>query len=70
MQRHTMVEIINNSRSTALERSVKTLLGVSLGGGGGWGGEGRYSILCATTLALSSVVIYTQDICSVRVRGF
>ena len=30
MQRHTMTEILNYSRSTALERSVKILMGVGL----------------------------------------
>ena len=48
MQRHTMAEIVNHSRSTALERSVKTLLG-SLN---------RFYV--ATSLALSSAVVYTD----------
>ena len=33
IQRHTMTEILNYSRSTALERSVKLLLGVGVGWG-------------------------------------
>ena len=39
MQRHEMTDIVNHSRSTALESSVKILLCVC-GGGGGRGGEG------------------------------
>ena len=43
MQRHTATEKVNHSRSTASERSVKTLLGGVVGGwmrGGGGGGGG------------------------------
>ena len=47
----TMTEIVNNS-STAFERSVKILLGW-----GGGGGLNRFYV--ATTLALSSAVVYT-----------
>ena len=44
MQRHAMSEIVNHSRSQALERSVKHYWGrggVGVGGGGGGGGGGR-----------------------------
>ena len=61
MQRHTMTEIVNLSRSTALERSVKTLYGV------GWGRLNRFYV--ATTLALV-LPWYTQDISSIRVKRF
>ena len=39
--RHTIAEIVNYSRITALERSVKIFLDVRVcvSGGGGWGGE-------------------------------
>ena len=57
MQRHTMTEIVNHSRSTVLERSVKTLLG----------GFDRFYV--ATTLALSSAVVYTRHLFSPR-EGF
>ena len=43
MQRHTMTEIVNHSRSSDLERSVKNLLGWA-------GGLNRFYV--ATTLAL------------------
>ena len=65
MERHTMTEIVNHSRSTALEWSVKTLLE-----GVGWegvGGFNRYYV--ATTLALSSAVAYTRHLFSPR-EGF
>ena len=64
MQRHTMAEIVNNKRSTALERSVKTLfvcVCVWWGGGGG-GGLNRFYV--ATTLTLSSAVVYTRHLFS------
>ena len=57
MQRHTMTEIVNQSRSTALERSVETLLG----------GFNRFYV--ATILALSSTVVYTRHLFSPR-EGF
>ena len=74
MQRHTMTEIVNHSRSTALERSVKTLMVcmcvcvcvcVCLCGGGRLN---RFYV--ATTLALSSAVVCTKHFCSVRAKGF
>ena len=40
MQRHTMTEIVNHSRSTALERSVKTFRGGGGGRGVDWAGRG------------------------------
>ena len=56
MQRHTITKIVNHSRSSALERSVKPY----------WGGEGgvlnRFYV--TTTLVLSSVVIYTRHLFS------
>ena len=64
MQRHTMIEIVNHSRSTVLERSVKILMG---GGGGGGGGLNRFYV--ATVLALSSAVVYTRYLFSLR-EGF
>ena len=54
---NTMTEIVHHSRSTALERSVKTLLG----------GLNRFYV--ATTLALSSAVVYTRHLFSPR-EGF
>ena len=71
MQRHTMTKIVNRSRSNALERSVKTLRGRGGGGGGGgWGGGNVY--IDFTWPQPSPLVLswYTQDICSVRVKGF
>ena len=35
MQIHTMTEIVNHGSSTALDRSVKILLGYGVGGVGG-----------------------------------
>ena len=52
MQRNTMTEIVNHSRNTAWERSVKILLG-SLN---------RFFVV--TTLALSSAVVYTRHLFS------
>ena len=70
MQRHTMTEILNHSRSIALERPIKTLLGVRGGGGGGGGGGagegGLNRFYVATTLALSSAVVYTRHLFSPR----
>ena len=54
MQRHSMTEIVNHNRSTALERSVKILRGEM-----GWAG-GLYRFYVATTVALSSAVVYTR----------
>ena len=53
MQRHTMTDTVN----AALERSVKY---------GGWvGGEGGLDrVYLATTLALSSAVVYTSHLFS------
>ena len=56
---HTMTEIVNHSRSTTLERSVKNLLRVGLG-------QELKSILLATTLALSSAVVYIRYLFSPR----
>ena len=59
MQRHTMTEVVNHSRSTALERSVKILLGVGwVGGEGGEGGLNRFYL--ATPLAPSFALVYTS----------
>ena len=68
MKRHTMIEIVNHSRSTALERSVKSLRG-GVGGveGGAMGGLNRFYV--ATTLALVghsvlfSPFIYSTVVC-------
>ena len=49
MQRHSMAEIVNHSRNTALERPVRILLGGGLVLGGG-GGLNRFYVI--TTLAL------------------
>ena len=57
MQRDTMTEIVNHSRSIALERSVKFCW---VAGGGGGAGLNRFYV--ATTLALSSAVVYTRQI--------
>ena len=46
MQRHTMTEIVNHSRGTALERSVKTL--------------SRFYV--AATLAIGSAMVYTRQL--------
>ena len=62
MQRHTMTEAVNHSKSTALERSIKILLGRE-----GEGGLNRFYV--ATTLALSSAVVYTKHLFSSR-EGF
>ena len=70
MQRHTMTEIVNRSWSTALERSVKTLLCVCVcawGGGGGGGGLNQFYV--AKTVALSSAMVYTSHLFSPR-EGF
>ena len=61
MQRQTMIEIVNHSRSTALERSVRILLGE------GGGGLNRFYV--AITLALRSAVVYTRHLFSPR-EGF
>ena len=61
MQRHTMTEVVNYSTSTALERSVKILLG------GGRGCLNRFYVI--TTLALSSALVYTRHLFSPR-EGF
>ena len=53
MQRHTMTEIVNHSRSIALESSVKTL----------------NRCYMATTLALTSAVVYTRYLFNPR-EGF
>ena len=54
-----MTEIVNHSRSTTLEWSVKILLGVGVDGG-----LNRFYV--ATTLALSSAVVYTRHLFSPR----
>ena len=67
MQRHTVTEIVNHSRSTALERSVKALLGW-LGVGAGGGDLNRFYL--ATTLVLSSTVVYTRYLFNIVYVGF
>ena len=71
MQRHTIKEVVNHSRSTGLERSeiysACVCVYVCVCGGGGGGGFNRFHV--ATTLALSSAVVYTRH-CSVRNKGF
>ena len=62
MQRHTVTETVNYSRSTAWERSVKYYLGWEVGGG-----LNRFYMV--TTLALSSAVAYTRRLFSPR-EGF
>ena len=52
-QRHTMIDIVNHSRSTALERSIICY----------WG-EGVFYV--ATILAFSSVVVYRRHLFSPR----
>ena len=67
MQRHTMTEVVHHSRSTALERSVKTLLvGVGLWGGGEGGGASMILYYVATILALSSAVVYRRYLLNPR----
>ena len=73
MQRHTMTEIVNHSSSTVLERSTKNFLGWVDGWVGGGGGDGRGGgggglnrFYLATTLALSSAVVYTSHLFSPR----
>ena len=59
--RHTIAEIVNYSRITALERSVKIFLDVRVCVWGGGGEEGVVNLFyVATTLALSSAVVYTR----------
>ena len=58
-----MTEIVNHSKSTALEWSVNFLLGLE-GVGGGGGGFNRFYV--ATTLAISSAIVYTRDLFSPR----
>ena len=48
MQRHTLTDVVNHSWSTALERSVKLLL------------RALNQFYVATTLALSSAMVYTR----------
>ena len=57
MQRHTMTEIVNHSRSTALQRSVNILLCVC-----GAGGLRLNQFYVATTIALTSTVVYTKHL--------
>ena len=68
MQRHELTEIVNYSRSTALEWSAK-IYWMMVGVGGEAGrvvmGEGFNRLYVATTLALNSAVV-SQDICLVR----
>ena len=54
MQWHTMTEIVNHSRSIVFERSVKILLGAL----------NQFDV--ATTLALSSIEVYTRQLFSPR----
>ena len=61
MQRQTMTEIVNHSRNTAPERSVKLLLG--LDGGMGWGGGGGLkSILRGHNLHCLQFVSKTRNV--------
>ena len=74
MQRHTMTEIVNHGRSTALERSVNILLKCVCVCGGGGGGQGGGTLIdfrfyMATTLALSSAMVYTRHLYS-PLEGF
>ena len=67
MPTHTLTDIVNHSRSNAFERSVKILLGsVCVGVGRGWRLNRFY---VATTLALSSAVVYTRHMFS-PLEGF
>ena len=68
MQRHTVTEIVNHSRSTALKWSVKIYW---VGGGrGSWVGGGLLNrFYVATILALSSALVYTRHLFSPR-EGF
>ena len=59
MQRHTVTEIVNHSRSTALERSVKKYI-TKLG----WGGINQFYV--ARALAISSAVVHTRHLFSPR----
>ena len=61
MQIHRMTETVNRSRSTALERSVKIFTG---------GGGGDFNQFYMATTSLLIMPWYTQDICSVCVKGF
>ena len=54
MQRHTLTDIVNHSKSTALEQSVKVLLG-----GLNW-------FYMATNLALIPAVVYTRLLFNLR----
>ena len=66
MQRHTMTEIVNHSRSTVLERSIKNILVVRWGGGGGGGVKSFFTWPQPSALVLAK---YTQNLTSVHVRG-
>ena len=71
---HTLQAEFNYMNSTPQQRLglgtvSKNFTGGGWGGGGGRG-EGRLNrFYVATTLVLSSAVVYTQDICSVHVHG-
>ena len=54
MQRHKITEIVNGSRNTALEQSVKFYLG------------GLNRVYVATSIGLSSAVVYTRHLLSPR----
>ena len=74
--RHTMQcediqrQIVNHSRSTALERAVKYYWGWRergwVGGGGGAGGWGLNRFYIAKTLALSPAVVHIKHLFSPR----
>ena len=71
MQRHTMVEITNRSLGTVSNFFTRRKVGHGGGGGGrGWcGGGAKIDFLRPQPLPLV-LLWYTQDICSVRMKGF
>ena len=62
MRRHTMAEKVYHSKSIALEWPVKYYWGVGVG----WGRGGQNRFYVATTLALSSAVVYPRHLLSPR----
>ena len=65
MHGHKVTDIVNHSRNTALEQSVKILVE------GGWGGGLGVALIDFTWPQTSSLVLpwYTQDNSFVRVKG-